>query len=341
MQKIYIFHWPSNVGGADTRLKELIQLFSLNKKLKLFCIPNDDGRLLETHNTDFLKQYNVEYLSWSDLPEKSSGIALAFCNHRLFTEIWRLEKIKSMGLKFIWSNDMTWRIKEEEECFKKNLIHATIYTSRHHYKILSNDLTKKIREFIVPNYFHIENYIPLPKNNKETFTIGKHSRTDMLKFSNDFPFFYENLNIKNPKYKVMGINKKFYKRFESFNFSDKWELLPIESENTQKFLSSLDCYVYNSHPSFIETHCRATVEAMLMEIPVIAPNKINFANQIWNSRSGFLWNKYEECQNYCKFLENNFEARNSIGKFGRIVSEFLWCDKEKHNNLWEYIFNTI
>ena len=70
--------------------------------------------------------------------------------------------------------------------------------------------------------------------------------------------------------------------------------------------------MYNAHPSFIETHCRATVEAMLMEIPVIAPNKINFANQIWNSRSGFLWNKYEECQNYCKFLENNFEARNTI-----------------------------
>lgn len=341
MQKIYIFQWPSNIGGADTRLKELIQLFNLNKNIKLFCIPNDDERFQELDNINFLKENNVEYLSWNDLPQKTDGIALSFCNSRLFTEKWRIEKIKSMGLKFVWSNDMTWRIKEELECVDKNLVDATIYTNKQHYSIISNHITKKIKEFIIPNYFHIENYNPILKIEKDTFTIGKHSRTDMLKFSNDFPFFYENLNIENPKYRVMGINHTFKRRFQSFNFSDKWDLLKVGSENTNDFLSSLDCYVYNAHHTFIETHCRATVEAMLMEIPVIAPNKINFSNQIWHSKSGFLWNNYEECQNHCKYLEKNFNARKYIGKFGRQISKFLWCDKERHQYLWNQLFNQL
>ena len=52
---IYIFQWISNLGGADTRLKELIQLFSKNKNYKMFIIPNDNERVDEKDNVEFLK----------------------------------------------------------------------------------------------------------------------------------------------------------------------------------------------------------------------------------------------------------------------------------------------
>lgn len=338
MQKIYFFHWPSNLGGADTRLKELIQLFALNKEYQLFCVPNHDNRLLEIENIEFLKKNNVTPLSWDELPKRSKGFAISFCNFLLFSEKWRIEKIKSMGLKFIWSNDMTWRKKEEIECINENLIDYSIYTSKEHLKLISTEVTKsKTIEKIIPNYFHIENYTPIKKSKKDYFTIGKHSRTDMLKFSNNFPQFYENLELKNPRYRVMGINDKFKKRFESFDFSEKWELLKPCEENVSEFLSSLDIYVYDAHDSFIETHCRATVEAMLLEIPVVAPNKPNFKKQILNSVNGFLWNSYEECKKYCQLLQNNNDIRNQIAKSGRIVSNQLWCNKELNLKLWNEI----
>jgi hypothetical protein len=59
-KNIYFFQWVSDLGGADTRLKELIQLFSESDKYNLFAIPNDNFRLSEQNNVAFLKQHNVK-----------------------------------------------------------------------------------------------------------------------------------------------------------------------------------------------------------------------------------------------------------------------------------------
>lgn len=339
MINLYFFLWPSNLGGADTRLKELIQCFNTNKNYKLHCIPNDNFRLEETENIYFLKQNNVEILTWDTLPEKTSGFGISFCNFRIFSEDWRIKKIKSMGLKFIWSNDMMWRTGEEKWAFDNNLIDATIYTSNQHYQDIR---LQKSKEYIIPNYFHLENYPHIKRNQNETFTIGKHSRPDFLKFSDNFPLFYEGLGIKNPKYRVMGLNKKIVEHFSWFQFDkNKWTLLPPTKETVIDFLSFLDCYVYNSHYSFTETQCRATIEAMLTGLPVIAPNKTNFINQIINNQTGFIWKTYEEACEQAQFLENSYKDRIKMGEEARNLSIKLWCDPQKHIELWEEIFKNI
>jgi len=341
MTNIFFFQWPSDLGGADTRLKELIQGFSQYNKYNLFCIPNDDPRLLEKHNTDFLDKYNVKYLSWDQLPNKIDGYAISFCNFRLFSEKWRIDKIKSMGLKFIWSNDMMWRSSEEKQCLQENFVDAVIYTSEKHYKDTSIIETQNIKNAIIPNYFYLNNYPLIERPIKDIVTIGKHSRPDMLKFSDNFPLFYEDLKITNPKYRVMGVNSKFLERFKWFDFSNQWELLKSNNEDTAKFLSSLDIYVYNSHHTFIETQCRATIEAMLTGLPVVAPVKENFINQIWHTKSGFLWNTYEECQQFIKILEKNPNLRKEMGKLSRTISIELWCNFNNQVNKWENLFSSL
>jgi hypothetical protein len=339
MINLYFFIWPSNLGGADTRLKELIQCFNTDKKYKLYCIPNDNFRLKETENVDFLKENNTTILKWEDLPEKTDGFAISFCNFRIFSEDWRIKKIKSMGLKFIWSNDMMWRTPEEEAAFKNNLVDATIYTSNKHF----NDIKiNKTKEFIVPNYFYLDNYPYIDRMDKEYFNIGKHSRPDKLKFSDNFPLFYEGLKLQNPKYRVMGVDVNFLNRFKWFKFdTKKWELLQPTQKPVNKFLQSLDCYIYNSHYSFTETQCRATIEAMLTGLPVIAPSKENFLNQIWNTQSGFIYNSYEELIEISQFLEKSYKDRIKIGKLSREISKNLWCDTKEHIKIWEEIFNII
>lgn len=341
MTNIFFFQWPSDLGGADTRLKELIQGFSEYDKYQLYCIPNDNPRLLEKNNTDFLDKYRVKYLSWENLPNKIDGYAISFCNFRLFSEKWRIEKIKSTGLKFIWSNDMMWRTPEEKQCIQEKLVDAVIYTSEKHYKDTSTLETQNIKEAIIPNFFYYKNYDYTERPFKDTITIGKHSRPDMLKFSDNFPIFYESFKLNNPKYRVMGINSEFKKRFNWFNFNNKWDLLKSNEENTIEFLSSLDIYVYNSHHTFTETQCRATIEAMLTGLPVIAPVKENFINQIWHTKSGFLWNTYEECQNFIKILEKNPSFRKDMGKLARSISLELWCDIETQINKWENLFKIL
>lgn len=339
--KIYIFQWISELGGADTRLKDLIKLLSQDKKNYICCIPNDDNRLLEKDNIDFLNKHNVDYTSWKVLPEKEEGVAISFCNFRLFSEDWRLKKIKDIGLKFIWSNDMMWHTEEEIEALKNKMIDAYLYTSEFHKGKMQNEFTKNTKEFIVPNYFDADSYHFFERQEKDIFTIGKHSRPDNLKFSDDFPLFYANLDLKNPKYRIMGVSSNFKERFKWYDFNEKWDLLQPNQEITSDFLNSLDTYVYNSHPIFIENQSRAITEAALNGLPILAPNMYNFPNQILHKETGFLWNSFKECSFYAKELEKSFSLRKDLGKKASKVSKDIWCNKKKQLNLWNKIFNEI
>lgn len=341
MTNIYFFQWPSNLGGADTRLKDLIQCFRGASGYKLFSVPNDDGRLLESENVNFLLDNGVTPMPWKSLPDRMDGFGISFCNFRLFSEKWRIEKIKSSGLKFIWSNDMMWRTGEEAAALREGLINATIYTSEKHMKDMSDENTSHITERIIPNYFHADNYPFIDRPIRDEFTIGKHSRADMLKYTDNFPLFYAGLPIENPRFKIMGINKNILDKFKWFDFSNRWDLMPENAIPVIDFLRDLDCYVYSSHYKFTETQCRATIEAMLTGLPVIAPMKFNFLNQIWHGKTGLLWNTYEECANYVRFFEKNADERIIFGKLARKISQALWCDKDQHLSAWYNIFNSL
>lgn len=342
-RNLYFFQWPSELGGADTRLKNLLQAFSESGLYNLICVPNDEFRLLEEDNIKFLNKLNVNFLRWEDLPEKDDGIAISFCNFRLFSEDWRIKKIKLIGLKFIWSNDMMWRTPEEVTSIQNGLVDASIYTSPKHYQDTSDSNTKRHLEYIIPNYFHFENFKNKPSLKvNEKFTIGKHSRPDKMKFSDNFPLFYQNLNLENPKFRVMGISKEFRDYFSWYNFENGlWDLIEPNGETINNFLSSLDCYVYNSHYKFTETQCRATIESMLLGIPVIAPHKDNFINQIWQGKTGFLCQTYEEVRGYAKLLEKNPDFRLEMGELARITSKRIWSNSERHLEIWGDLFKKL
>lgn len=346
MQNIYFFHWPSDLGGADTRLKELIQCFNLSQKYNLFCIPNDEFRLKEDHNIRFLKDNNVKTLFWNELPQKTSGYAIAFCNFRLFSENWRVKKIKNMGLKLIWSNDMMWTTNQEIECLQNNLISTHIYTSKFHKHILEKkqpELTNH-KSFIVPNYFHFQNYKKIEKKNylKDKFVIGKLSRADEMKFSENFPLFYQKMNIENPKFRIMGWSEQLSNKFKWFDFKNgNWDLLPENSEGIIEFLSQLDLYVFNAHHNYIENQTRAMIEAQLIGVPGLAPNYGNFPNIIWHGKNGFIYNTIEECYEYINLLQKDKILYQELSNNSISLSKTIWANPQNQLNYWEFIFENI
>jgi len=345
-KNIYFFQWVSDLGGADTRLKELIQLFSETKCYNLFAIPNDDGRLNEKENIDFLKNNNVHVLSWSELPEKTSGFAISFCNFRLFSEPWRINKIKSMGLKFIWSNDMMWTINEETEAINKNQIDVLLFTSDFHRLILQqkNNTFKNTKNFTIPNYFHFEKYqkIKKVKNKENKFIVGKLSRSDLMKYGENFPLFYSKMPIDNPKFRIMGWNENLSNKFKWFNFDkDKWELLNENQETPLDFLSKLDLYVFNSNHKYIENQTRSMIEAQLLGVPSLAPNYGNFPKMIWHGRNGFIYNSVEECYHYVNLLDKNKYLYNELSNNSKNLSRDIWTNKEHQLQLWDYLFNNL
>jgi glycosyltransferase involved in cell wall biosynthesis len=348
--KIYFFQWISELGGADTRLKELIQaLSSFKDEFEIFSIPNDDFRLTETENVNFLKENNVTPISWSDLPKKTDGYAIAFCNFRLFSERWRIEKIKSLGLKFIWSNDMMWRSDPEISCLNDKLIDANIYTSIFNREILKNHnksfvMPKSVREYIVPNYFHLPNYFKHPRKPhlKDHFVLGKLSRSDLQKYSENFPLFFEKMPLKNPLFRMMGWNENVSKHYSWHDFDkNKWELLPENAEDKLEFLSQLDVYVFNANHTYIENQTRSMIEAQLLGIPTIAPNYGNFPNMVWHTRNGFIYRSTEELFDMVKMLESQPLARQQMGNNAKNLAKQVWCDKDIQINLFKQIFKDL
>lgn len=345
-KNIYFFQWISDLGGADTRLKELIQLLSESNEYNLFSIPNDDFRLKEHYNVDFLKKHNVTILTWNTLPSKLDGYGIAFCNFRLFEEKWRIEKIKNTGLKFIWSNDMTWTTGPESHSIKNNLIDTVIFTSDFHKKILTNKNKDflSIKSHIIPNYFHIENYLIKQQKYEsleDKFVIGKLSRPDEEKYSENFPLFYKKMPISNAHFRFMGWSPQLSQKYAWYNFDNSFDLLSANQEGVIQFLSQLDLYVFNCHHNYTENQSRSVIESQLLGIPCIVPNTGNFPKMIFNTHTGFVFNTHEECYEHIEKIYKDKNLYNTISNNATNISRQIWADKNSQLNAWKELFESL
>lgn len=342
MTNLYVFQWISDLGGADTRLKELLIL--LKDKFNITCIPNDSFRLEEKHNTDFLDSHGIKYLMMENLPKKLDGYAYANCNFRLFKENHRIDFIKNSGLKFLWSNDMMWTTQEELECIKQGKVDCCLFTSKFHESFLYPSICSanpKQKTFVIDNYFDSDSWPYIQRPNR-TMVCGKVSRNDNMKFSENFPIFYESACIgSDVSFKIMGWDDNLTKKYSWFNFNkNKWRFLKTNQIDTKKFLGSIDVFLYNCNHRFIENQSRAIIEAQLTGCPVVAPNKWNFPNMIWDTRTGFLWNNLEEIREIIKDL-TNYEYRIKLGKLASYFTREIWCDKNKALNQFEKLLNFV
>ena len=337
---LYVFQWISDLGGADTRLKELLIL--LKDRFRITCIPNDEFRLGEKRNTDFLDSLGVKYCMPESLPEKLEGFAYANCNFRLFSERSRIDLIKSKGLTFLWSNDMMWTTGEEIEAIKAGKVDCCLFTSPFHWSRLGKSVfgaKKDQRGAILDNYFDGSTWPYKDRPSRGSVVFGKVSRDDPMKYSEDFPVFCESVTRGlDCRYRFMGWGEKQNKKYSWFRFSDKWDRLKTNSVGTLEFLSSLDVFLYNCNHKFVENQSRAIVEAQLTGLPVVAPNKWNFPNMIWTERTGFLWNDLEEAAAACAQLCDE-DTRRKMGKLASDCARDIWCDSEAAGRKWDAVLN--
>jgi glycosyltransferase involved in cell wall biosynthesis len=341
MINLYVFQWISDLGGADTRLKELLIL--LKDNFTITCIPNDSFRLKEKHNTDFLDLYGIKYCMTEDLPKKLDGYAYANCNFRLFKEKHRIDFIKDSGLKFLWSNDMMWTNTEELAAIKANKVDCCLFTSEFHKDVLNPKIQStnpKQKTFIIENYFDADTW-PLVDRPDRTVVCGKVSRNDVMKFSENFPIFYESACSKiKTNFKIMGWDDKLANKYSWYKFDNRWEFLKPNAKDTREFLQSIDIFLYNCNHKFIENQSRAIVEAQLTGCPIVAPNMWNFPNMIWDKRTGFLWNNLEELQDIMVDL-SDYRFRTKVGRFASYCTREVWCDREKALNKFNSLLNFV
>lgn len=335
---IYIFQWLSPVGGADTRLIDLIDL--LREKHTITLIPNVDDQLQQPHWSSFLKSRNIKSCLWGGLPTRLDGVALSFCNFMLFDEEWRIEKIKKLGLRFVWSNDMMYHTDHELRAVKNGQIDAVLYTSQFHKDVLSKGFKEQfhVKEYIIENYINRDlHWFFLRDTNN--FTIGKLSRADFTKYSDGFPMFYESV-APDSKYCVMGWNENLTKKYSWHSFDQRWSLLNENYISSGEFLRRLNLFVYDCSHIFVENQSRAILEAQLTGLPILAPKKWNFTNMIHHGRDGFLWENFEECRRFYRMIRDNKDLYHELSVYSAdLARKSVYTNKQYHLDSWRKILN--
>ena len=339
---LYVFQWISDLGGADTRLKELLIL--LKDDFNVTCVPNDEFRLKEKHNTDFLDLHGINYCARQNLPKEMTGFAYSNCNFRLFQERERIDFIHDSGLKFLWSNDMMWNMAEELEAISKGKVDCVLFTSPFHRGVVGEAVFKanpRQKAAILENYFDSSTWKYAERPKRSPVVCGKVSRDDFMKFSEDFPTFYEMATKGLPvSFRVMGWSKELASKYSWFNFSQRWETLRPNQVKTQDYLESLDVFLYNCNFKFIENQSRAVIESQLTGCPVVAPKKWNFPNMIWDQRTGFLWDDMDELKSGLSDLMH-YEFRTKMGRLASECTRDIWCDAETAKRRWNAVLNYV
>jgi hypothetical protein len=326
---LYIFGWPSFVGGADTKLVHLLPL--LKDRFEVTVIPNYPDQLGERTWTDYLKKLKMKSCLIDDLPRKLKGTALSLCNGAFFND--RIaHRAKEKGLRIVWSSEMMWHHGGEEEAAKAGVIDKVLYVSDLQKKYLAKGYgtlpSAMTGNFVNPRSF------PFKERQNETFAIGRLSRADPAKYPEDFPVFYERLELPDVCYRVMAWSKELADKYRWHKFGPEWELLKEAQETQIDFLHSIDLFVYPLGHNFRESWGRSTVEAMLTGcIPLVPPGH-HLDHLVKDGVNGFICSDFKEYQERAHQLYNDFDFRRQMSRRAREHTAKTHCDAKQHSKIW-------
>jgi hypothetical protein len=327
---LYIFGWPSFLGGADTKLVHLLPL--LRDKFEITVIPNKAELLAERVWTSYLKRLKIKYCIFEDLPKKVSGIGLSLCNGGFFPD-GIAKRARDKGLKIIWSSEMMWHHEGELDAVKEGLVQKVLYVSDLQKKYLEKgygDLPSAMTgNFVNPRSF------PFKDRKHDTFAIGRLSRADPAKFTEDFPVFYECLELPDTRFRVMAWSEEMATKYRWHKFGPQWDLLKEEQETQVDFLHSLDLFVYPLGHQFRESWGRSTVEAMLTGcIPLVPPGH-HLDHLIKDGVNGYICHDFKDYQMRAHELYNNYDLRRQMSRRSREYTAATVCDRKQHERMWE------
>ncbi|MBI2926693.1 MAG: glycosyltransferase family 4 protein [Verrucomicrobia bacterium] len=332
--KIYVFGWPSFLGGADTKLAHLLVL--LHRHYEITVVPNHAARLQEEVWTRFLDKLRIKYTTFRRLPRKLEGFGLSLCNRWFFMR--RIaHRAKARGLKIIWSSEMMWHHEGEVAAVKAGVVDKVLYVSEFQKRHLAKGYGE-LPSVIAGNYIDPQ-FFPFKERQNKTFTIGRLSRHDPAKYPEDFPVFYECLALPDTRFRVMAWSTALERKYRWHRFDDRWDLLPPEKEPQLRFLHSLDLFVYPLGHTFKESWGRSTVEAMLTGCVPLVPAGHHFENLIVSGESGFICQDFLEYQEHAQRLFVDYAYRRRLSAQCRAHALTKLCDPQEHLKTWKEVFS--
>ncbi len=295
LPSLYVYGIPGRIGGASTKLAHLIRL--LQGVFRITVVLPHLAALKDKEVKNLTVPYGVSCVLLRDLPKKLEGTALAVCTADFFAARTAYE-IKERGLKLVWSNEMMFPFKGEAEAVKEGLIDRVLFVSEFQANAFA-EMYRDVAAFNVGNYVDPDDYAWRERNNP-IFTLGRVSRADVLKYPLDFPVFYEELDLKEVRYRVMAWSPGLQKQYGWHRFGPEWELLPANKEPVLKLL-------YTGH---------------------------QFHKLMVHGESGFICQEYREFKATTRELYENYPLRKKVSQRCSEYAREHLCNPDEHRRVW-------
>jgi len=326
---VYLFGTPGNLGGASTKICHLVRL--LHKDFQITIVPNQIGACKDKEVIRLTHRYDVRCVPLRDLPKRLQGVALGICDHDFFVSN-RAREAKARGLKVVWSNEMMFEFKGEAEAVKDGLIDRVLFTSEFQADVFA-EMYSGVASFVTGNYIDPDDYAWRERANP-VFTLGRLSRADPIKYPLDFPVFYEEMGIKEARYRVMAWGPEVQKQYRWHRFGPEWELLSANKQSALSFLYSLDVFLYPLGHRVKESWGRAVVEAMLTGAVAVVPAGHQFYKLMVHGESGFICKEFRDFKAVVRELYENYPLRMKISRQGAEHAREHLCNREEHRKKW-------
>ena len=327
---IVIIGRPGDVGGAATKIADLIGLLNKSFEIDILVLEREERSRI-ANGRHVSRENNVRVIRRDELSKSRHKAGIAVCELGFF-ESGVPELLKERGIPLVWSNDMMWEFSGEPEAVKNGLINRVVFVSdlqRQYFERLYSDIEHRL----IPNYVSPDRFPYLERVN-QTFVVGRLSRPDPVKYPIDFPVFYEELDLEDVRFRVQAWSEELRRKYSWHRFGPHWELLPAGKIPAAEFLSSLDLFVYPLGHQFKESWGRSTVEAMLTGCVPVVPAGHNFEKMFVHGESGFICSNFSEFKSIVGELYQNQTLRLKIGKTAASHCRSVLCNREEHRQLW-------
>ncbi len=363
---IYFFGWPSELGGAGTKLAHLLRL--LRGEFEITVVPTVEKEAADTRWQQRIEALGARWMRFEQLPPQLEGWGVLLCNH-LMIRPGTLGELRRRGLRLAWSNEMMWTTREELGPLAFGQFDAVLYVSPEQRTALEPQylhmLTglrppapervderategwlagRRVRWVMTGNYIDPAEF-PFHERPRGTpprpLVVGRLSRADADKFPEKFPESYAGLGLKDARFRVMGWGGKIAEQWPRKRFDGRWELLPPCAEPTAAFLQSLDLFVYELGASCCESWGRAVVEAMLTgAVPLVPADRRHHLHALVpHGQAGFHCATRAEFGHYARRLEADDALRLKMSRQARAWAEKKLCNTEEHRERWRRLFH--
>lgn len=335
---VFVFGYPSDVGGADTECWHTARLWR-RAGIEVTFVPTWrpwpkwQARLKDIG----CRTIRCSPSKLEEIPGLSKGVVVSFCNAEFLKVAGR---VRELGCPVIWVNCMTWLFRREMAHYHQyGPFHAYVFQSHFQQTELQPRLAGygvgRERCHLVRGAFCYDEfpYRPLSHESGACFVIGRLSRPDPDKFAAETWQLYG--QIGRPLHaRLMGWDAAVQAKLGA---PPAWaECLPAGAEASQHFLRTLHSLV-QINGGARENWPRVGLEAMAAGVPVIAENRWGWPEMIRHGETGYLCNNNAEIIEYSRRLARDEKHRLQIARRARSVLEAQTSASPVFTELWRRV----